>query len=427
MQAGFAQNEMAAATYTVAANEFPIKINLAEIILATSGATQLTTTRWSMLFYSGRPNTGQLVATYTADDVILPYARVGPGTTGVVIQFSIDPNDPEQLFIPAPADGSNTFTFAFRIDQHNNQTANPCFTAPPTASNAFPCTDVSGLQFGAANWLFGVNCGSFGCPPNGGWSTFAGLNTLCRPSGDWVMRATWSGVNCTPGVGACCLPNGTCEPMTVTTCSAAGGSFQGDGTQCGSVTCPQPVGACCFSNNNCLSFTSADCGLAGGVWLGAGSQCSGGSCPQGACCLPNGNCLASVTSQDCTAAGGVFQGPNVTCAAANCPQPTGACCLSNGNCLNLTAANCAAIGSATWAGMGTTCAGGACNPQACYPNCDQSTAVPFLNVQDFACFLNAFAGSQSYANCDNSTTAPTLNVQDFACFLNKFAAGCSAP
>jgi hypothetical protein len=61
---------------------------------------------------------------------------------------------------------------------------------------------------------------------------------------------------------------------------------------------------------------------------------------------------------------------------------------------------------------------------ACYPNCDGSTATPILNVQDFACFLNAFASGDSYANCDGSTAIPVLNVQDFACFLNGFAAGC---
>jgi len=30
-----------------------------------------------------------------------------------------------------------------------------------------------------------------------------------------------------------------------------------------------------------------------------------------------------------------------------------------------------------------------------------------------------------YPNCDNSTTPPILNVQDFGCFLNRFAAGCT--
>jgi hypothetical protein len=61
----------------------------------------------------------------------------------------------------------------------------------------------------------------------------------------------------------------------------------------------------------------------------------------------------------------------------------------------------------------------------CYPNCDNSTTAPILNVQDFGCFLNAFASGDSYANCDNSTTVPILNVQDFGCFLNSFAAGCT--
>jgi hypothetical protein len=64
--------------------------------------------------------------------------------------------------------------------------------------------------------------------------------------------------------------------------------------------------------------------------------------------------------------------------------------------------------------------------QVCYPNCDNSTTNPCLNVQDFGCFLNRFAAGESYANCDNSTTPPVLNVQDFGCFLNQFAAGCSA-
>jgi outer membrane protein assembly factor BamB len=61
---------------------------------------------------------------------------------------------------------------------------------------------------------------------------------------------------------------------------------------------------------------------------------------------------------------------------------------------------------------------------ACYANCDQSTIEPVLNVADFTCFLQRFAGGESYANCDQSTTAPVLNVADFTCFLQRFAAGC---
>jgi hypothetical protein len=63
-------------------------------------------------------------------------------------------------------------------------------------------------------------------------------------------------------------------------------------------------------------------------------------------------------------------------------------------------------------------------PSNCYANCDASTIPPVLNVQDFGCFLGAFASGDTYANCDHSTSPPILNVLDFICFLNEFARGC---
>ncbi len=60
----------------------------------------------------------------------------------------------------------------------------------------------------------------------------------------------------------------------------------------------------------------------------------------------------------------------------------------------------------------------------CYANCDNSTAAPVLNVNDFLCFLNRFAAGETYANCDHSTVGPVLNILDFSCFLNQFAIGC---
>jgi hypothetical protein len=69
---------------------------------------------------------------------------------------------------------------------------------------------------------------------------------------------------------------------------------------------------------------------------------------------------------------------------------------------------------------------GVCFPAgACYPNCDNSTTAPVLNVQDFTCFLQRYAAGDSFANCDNSTVPPVLNVQDFTCFLQSYAAGCN--
>jgi hypothetical protein len=64
-------------------------------------------------------------------------------------------------------------------------------------------------------------------------------------------------------------------------------------------------------------------------------------------------------------------------------------------------------------------------PRPCYANCDNSTAPPILNINDYSCFINRFAAGDSWANCDGSTAPPILNVNDFACFVNKYAAGCS--
>jgi hypothetical protein len=66
----------------------------------------------------------------------------------------------------------------------------------------------------------------------------------------------------------------------------------------------------------------------------------------------------------------------------------------------------------------------ACPHSSCYPNCDNSTTPPILNISDYLCFLNQFSAASPYANCDASTAPPTLNVADFICFMNKFAAGC---
>jgi hypothetical protein len=63
-------------------------------------------------------------------------------------------------------------------------------------------------------------------------------------------------------------------------------------------------------------------------------------------------------------------------------------------------------------------------PPQCYTNCDQSTAIPVLNVLDFNCFVNRFTAGDSYANCDWSTLPPVLNVLDFNCFINTWMAGC---
>ncbi len=423
VQAGFAESEIAAATYTMTASSFPLKINTTEVIVATSSTVVTTTTKWTMLFWAGPPDTGTLIASYSSDGEILPHIVMPPGTNGVDVLFQIDPGDPEQIIIPDTA--SHSFTIGFRIDDHNQQTGTGCNLGDiPSNRNAFPTTDVSGLAQPAKNWLKGVNCGAFGCPPNGGWAKFSSLSSGCRPSGDWVMRCNWSVVNCQPGVGACCLPGGACQQLTEASCLSQAGQYKGDGVPCDSGTCPAPTGACCFSNNFCLNLKQADCTGAGGSWVGANTTCSNGQCPTGACCLPVGTCIIT-TQPDCTAQSGTFKGVGTTCATANCPQPAGACCFPNGFCLQLTQSDCGGVSGAVWKGPFTTCADGngngeadICEPAYCPSDFDHSG---FVDIEDFTAFVLAFEAGTDDADFDLSGF---VDIEDFTGFVLAFEAGC---
>lgn len=425
VQAGFAENELAASTYVLSADDFPIIVEEAWILFGTFGTTVTTTTEWTVQYWEGTPASGNLVAQFSSDDVILPHLTIPPGSNGVYVVVQGDTEEP----IVLQNNGSNQFTIAFRIDSHNNQTSNPCLTAPPSASNAFPTTDVNGLQFPTQNWLFGVDCGSFGCPPNGGWATFQQLASFCTPSGDWIMRALWRSIDCSELAGACCLTDGSCAIVTGSSCLDSGGIYQGDGVTCVGVSCPDPTGACCFPDLSCLEdIEESNCVNADGQWLGANTDCTGDPCalgpgaccvpstggcleldpddcalvqgiyqgeglacssivcfPMGACCLPDGSCEdgggVGISPEDCAALGGTFQGDGLLCATIPpCPLPTGACCVPLG-CLVLSEDDCGVVGG-SWGGGGTDCedgdgSGNADVCEACPADLDDSGAIDF--------------------------------------------------
>lgn len=437
VQQGFVENEIAAATYTLPAAMFPIKIDLMEMIFATGGTIQQTTTEWSILVWEGTPSTGQLLAEYSSDGTLLPHIVLPPGPpAGVNVQVSVDPMDPEQIFITDSL-GSHSFSIGYRIDQHNQQSGDGCSQAPPANANAFPTTDTSGLLRPADNWLRGVNCGPFGCPANGGWARFSTLPGFCRPSGDWVMRATWTPLSCTPGAGACCLPSGLCDVRQDSLCAQAGGLYQGDGSDCAGQSCPQPTGACCFqSTGGCLNLISADCGAAGGVYGGNGTACVTFTCfPQGACCLPNGTCTGPISPTNCQGQGGTFQGNNTSCGGTNCPQPTGACCFNTGGCLNFTQANCGTAGG-MWRGLGTNCSQSGVCTSSC-GSCADGNCDGTVSVSDIAFFVAAVSGGQSNWNsrfaggtapcdflCANDTNGDNaVTVSDIGAFVTRLTNG----
>lgn len=78
--------------------------------------------------------------------------------------------------------------------------------------------------------------------------------------------------------GACCLPDGTCFETNSAGCSSAGGTYNGNGTDCTPNPCPQPSGACCAPAGTCTFVTQASCTGAGGTWTSAGQTCAATYC-----------------------------------------------------------------------------------------------------------------------------------------------------
>jgi hypothetical protein len=78
--------------------------------------------------------------------------------------------------------------------------------------------------------------------------------------------------------GACCFADGSCEVLLAADCDAAGGAFQGGGTDCQTVECPQPAtGACCI-DGECFVRTADECAAAGGDYIGDDVPCDPNPC-----------------------------------------------------------------------------------------------------------------------------------------------------
>jgi len=469
-QAGFAQQETAAAQYTLAPTEFPAQFVSADIIFATSNAQVQTVTEWSILIWSGNPQTGQLIGQYFSDDKLIPHLRMNPGTNGTRISFQVDPTDPEQVFIPAPSDGSNTITIGFRVEKHNAQTQNPCFVAPPSNANAFPVTDTSGLAAATLNWLGAVNCGILGCPPNGGFARFSQLSSFCRPTGDWVIRATYEPAQCSQVTqGRCCFGVNACDVTTPLTCTLLEGLYGGNGTTCASFTCP--FGACCLSDDSCIELTADACQSLGGSYRGTGVTCAAASCatvsraccitttmncvnlnrtsclniaglpgppgsacasfvcfPMGACCLPNGSCLDNQSPAQCSGLNGTFRGHQVTCGSVVCPLPVGACCVGQFGCAELGQSDCEIAVGGTWAGFGTTCADNNSNgvPDACEPGSScagDANGDGDTNGADLSVLLGQFGQAVSPGTGADFNGDGLVNGADLSVLLSSF--GCN--
>ena len=79
--------------------------------------------------------------------------------------------------------------------------------------------------------------------------------------------------------GACCFGDGSCIEVNTFDCAAAGGVYQGDGTDCGTTFCPDLTGACCFIDGSCIQVLEAACNSSGGIFQGSGTDCGTAFCP----------------------------------------------------------------------------------------------------------------------------------------------------
>lgn len=103
----------------------------------------------------------------------------------------------------------------------------------------------------------------------------------------------------TPGQGACCLADGSCQVALIGACPP-GSTQQAAGTTCSPNTCPPPVmpGACCNPETGaCVVTMSSTCGPLGGSYQGDGSSCSPNPC-QVTSCAADFNNSGNVSVQD---------------------------------------------------------------------------------------------------------------------------------
>jgi hypothetical protein len=140
---------------------------------------------------------------------------------------------------------------------------------------------------------------------------FAG--TLWWPRG--VVVNVYYTVGTDPVEGACCLPSAMCEIRSEHLCDAAGGVYQGDGTDC-TVGCVS--GACCLRDGSCIIATATGCEGQQGIYQGDETLCANITCPPpGACCLPTG-CVV-VAEARCDELEGDYKGHGMPCNGAGCP------------------------------------------------------------------------------------------------------------
>jgi spore coat protein A len=194
-----------------------------------------------------------------------------------------------------------------------------------TASASQSVGDVGSYLWSSPTMVSEVQGWLDGSVPNHGWiligdeSTDRTVKRFNSREHSTTSTRPVLAVTYTPpaGTAACCDGSGGC---TVTTELACTGTWLEEVDSCSPSPCQ---GACCLADGSCTDDqTLTECTTAAGTYQGDESLCSEVSCPvlTGACCVPGtpGSCSV-VSTAACTGLGGTFQGVDTSCQVDLCP------------------------------------------------------------------------------------------------------------
>ncbi|MDP7009667.1 MAG: hypothetical protein QGI78_08875, partial [Phycisphaerales bacterium] len=224
--------------------------------------------------------------------------------------------------------------------QCTNVTISTCFELLGTYQIGVECADDpcggSGGVFGAC-CLDSVESEAEGTSLNSGSCVYVSQDTCSAFGGTYFAGQDCTDATC---LGACCLPKGGCEDVSIRTCmEQLYGEFQGAGSSCALISCT-PRGGCCI-DPDCIDLTEDVCLALDGLYAGDAIVCDSDPCGGlttpllGACCIannaPDGSVIAGicedVTDAQCTTLGGVFSGVGIMCSSEPCGE--GACCVTH--------------------------------------------------------------------------------------------------
>ena len=205
-----------------------------------------------------------------------------------------------------------------------------------------------------------------------------------------------------PAPQACCV-DGACFHFTPSECEERGGQIVGDQCDDDDIVCEDPdLGACCLPDGSCnANWDERHCDLAGGSWLTGGScevsDAGLSQCPQPelvACCI-DGTCF-EMTSDECHERGGQNVGDDCDDPELMCGTPVGACCTDDGQCVEIDEAKCKDV-LGTYQGDGTECEDVACEPFDAGPCGDPET--PAADDPIGACCKGDTCSEATAADC----------------------------